>query len=81
MLDENKILKIKEFYKENIYPSKSEYISTLIKLDDVTITIYHSNKVVFQGKNAEYEAKIWGNPVDKIIWKYQKELAKLTNLP
>jgi len=72
-LDEDKILKMKEFYKENIYPSKSEYISTLIKLDDVSITIYHSNKVVFQGKNAEYEAKIWGNPTDKIIWKYEKE--------
>lgn len=72
-LDNEKISKMKEFYKENIYPSKSEYISTLIKLDDVTITIYHSNKVVFQGKNAEYEAKIWGEVNDKIIWKYLKE--------
>lgn len=69
-LDDEKISKIKEFYKENIFPSKSEYISTLIKLDDVTITIYHSNKVVFQGKNAEYEAKIWNESLDKIIWKY-----------
>ena len=45
LLDEEKILKMKEFYKENIYPSKSEYISTLIKLDDVSITIYHSNNL------------------------------------
>lgn len=72
-LDDEKILKMKEFYKENIFPSKSEYISTLIKLEDVTITIYHSNKVVFQGKNAEYEASVWGNPNDKILWKYLKE--------
>jgi len=72
-LDDEKISKMKEFYKENIFPSKSEYISTLIKLDDVSITIYHSNKVVFQGKNAEYEAKIWGEPNENIVWKYLKE--------
>ena len=46
LLDDEKITKMRDFYKENIYPSKGEYISTLIKLDDVTITIYHSNKVV-----------------------------------
>ena len=72
-LDNDKIAKMKDFYKENIFPSKSEYISTLIKLDDVTITIYHSNKVVFQGKNAEYEASIWGKANDKILWKHTKE--------
>ena len=72
-LDDDKIAKMKDFYKENIFPSKSEYISTLIKLDDVTITIYHSNKVVFQGKNAEYESSVWGCPNDKIVWKYLKE--------
>ena len=72
-LDNDKITKIREFYKENIYPSKGEYIATLIKLDDVTITIYHSNKVVFQGNNAEYEAKIWGEVNEKILWKYLKE--------
>ncbi len=72
-LDDEKIKKMKSFYEDNIFPSKSEFISTLIKLDDVTITIYHSNKVVFQGKNAEYEAQIWGEPNNKIVWKYVKE--------
>lgn len=72
-LDEEKISKIKDFYKESIFPSKSEYISTLIKLEDVSITIYHSNKVVFQGKKAEYEASIWGDTNDKIIWKRESE--------
>ncbi len=72
-LENEKIEKMKAFYEENIFPSKSEYISTLIKLDNVTITIYHTNKVVFQGKDAEYEAKIWGEPNDKIIWKYERE--------
>lgn len=72
-LDNEKISKMREFYKENIFPSKGEYIATLIKLDNVTITIYHTNKVVFQGKDAEYEANIWGEPNDKIIWKYERE--------
>lgn len=71
-LDEEKIAKMKEFYEDNIFPSKSEFISTLIKLDNVTITIYHSNKVVFQGKEAEYEAKIWNEDLNKILWKYEK---------
>lgn len=71
-LDEEKINKMKEFYKENIYPNKNEYVSTLIKLDNLTITIYTSNKVVFQGKEAEYEASIWGE-THEMIWKYQKE--------
>lgn len=72
-LTEEKIGKMKEFYKENIYPNKNEFISTLIKLEDVTISIYTSNKVVFQGKNAEYESKLWDNPEDKVIWKYKEE--------
>ena len=71
-LDEEKISKIKDFYKENIYPNKNEFVSTLIKLDNLTITIYTSNKVVFQGKEAEYEASIWVENHEK-IWKYQKE--------
>lgn len=72
-LDEEKLTKMKEFYKENIFPSKSEYISTLIKLEHVTITIYHSNKVVFQGKNAEYESKIWSDEENLVIWKNLNE--------
>lgn len=71
-LDEEKINKMKDFYKENIYPNKNEYVSTLIKLEHLTITIYNSNKVVFQGKDAEYEASIWEDLHEK-IWKYQKE--------
>ena len=71
-LDEEKIAKMKEFYKENIYPNKNEHVSTLIKLDHLTITIYNSNKVVFQGKDAEYESSIWEDNHEK-IWKYQKE--------
>ena len=71
-LDEEKINKMKEFYKENIYPNKNEFVSTLIKLDNVTITIYTSNKVVFQGKEAEYESSLWGE-VHEMIWKCKKE--------
>jgi len=58
-LENEKIEKMKAFYEENIFPSKSEYISTLIKLDNVTITIYHTNKVVFQGKDADLASDFW----------------------
>lgn len=71
-LDDEKINKMKEFYKENIYPNKNEFVSTLIKLDNLTITIYHSKKVVFQGKEADYEASIWGE-THEMIWKCKKE--------
>lgn len=71
-LNDEKIAKMKEFYMDNIYPNKNEFVSTLIKLDHLTITIYNSNKVVFQGKEAEYEASIWEDNHEK-IWKYQKD--------
>ena len=71
-LNDEKINKMKEFYKENIFPNSNEYVSALIKLDNLTITIYTSNKVVFQGKDAEYDSSIWGENHEK-IWKYQKE--------
>lgn len=71
-LNDEKINKMKEFYKENIFPNSNEYVAALIKLSNLTITIYTSNKVVFQGKDAEYEASIWEENHEK-IWKYQKE--------
>ena len=71
-LDDEKITKLKEFYKENIYPNNNEYVSTLIKLDNLTITIYTSNKVVFQGKEAEYESSLWGEGKSQ-IWKTEKD--------
>lgn len=51
-LSKEKIAKLKETFKEYIVPSPNEYIDTFIKNDDLTISIYKNEKVVFQGKDA-----------------------------
>lgn len=51
-LSEDKIKKIKETFKNDIKPNNNEYIDTFIQNDDLTISIYTSGKVVFQGKDA-----------------------------
>ena len=49
-LDDEKILKLKEAFKEYIKPNSNEYVDTFIQKEDLTITIYKSNKVVFSGQ-------------------------------
>ena len=56
-LEDDKILKLKETFKEYIKPNKNEYVDTFIQKDDLTITIYNSNKVVFQGNDAFFYAQ------------------------
>lgn len=51
-LSDEKIDKIKETFKEYIKPSNNEYIDTFIQKDDLTISIYKSKKVLFQGNDA-----------------------------
>jgi ribonuclease HIII len=58
-LDDEKILKLKETFKEYIKPNKNEYIDTFIQKDDLTITIYNTNKVVFQGNDAFFYAQTY----------------------
>ncbi len=51
-LSDAQIEKLKKTFKDSIQPNKNEYVDTFIQNDDVTITIYTSRKVVFQGKDA-----------------------------
>ena len=56
--------KIENFYDDYKVPNDGDYICFFAKVDNLTITIYESKKgykVVFTGKNALYEAKIF-NP-------------------
>lgn len=56
--------KIENFYLDYKMPNDGDYICFFAKVDNLTITIYESKKgykVVFTGKNALYEAKIF-NP-------------------
>lgn len=55
-LDDKKISKIKETFKQYIKPNNNEYIDTFIQKDDLTISIYKTNKVVFQGNEAFFYA-------------------------
>ena len=58
-LDEEKIAKIKETFKEYIKDNSNEYVDTFIQKDDLTITIYKSQKVVFQGNDAFFYASAY----------------------
>ena len=56
--------KIENFYNDYKVPNDGDYICFFAKVDNLAITIYESKKgykVVFTGKNALYEAKIF-NP-------------------
>ena len=56
-LSKEKIFKIKETFKEYIKPNPNEYIDTFIQKDDLSISIYKSDKVVFQGNDAFFYAQ------------------------
>ena len=60
--------KIENFYLDYKMPNDGDYICFFAKVDNLTITIYESKKgykVVFTGKNALYEARIF-NPEAEI---------------
>ena len=51
-LSKEKIENIKKTFKDDIKPNPNEYIDTFISRDNLTISIYKSGKVVFQGNDA-----------------------------
>ena len=53
-LSKEKIENIKKTFKDDIKPNPNEYIDTFISRDNLTISIYKSGKVVFQGSDALY---------------------------
>ena len=60
-LDDKKILKLKETFKDYIKSNPNEYIDTFIQKQDLTISIYTSGKVVFQGNDAFFYASSYLN--------------------
>lgn len=58
-LENDKIQTLKETFKEYITPNKNEYIDTFIQKEDLTISIYKTNKVVFQGNDAFFYAQAY----------------------
>lgn len=60
--DEQLISKIKQHYgKEINFESNIPYTQFVIDNDNFKIIAYNSNKVMFQGKDAAYEAAKWDN--------------------
>lgn len=58
-LSEDKIAKLKETFREYIKENRNEYVDTFIQKDDLTVTIYKSGKVVFQGNDAFFYASAY----------------------
>lgn len=58
-LDKKKINDLKQAFKEYITSNPNEYIDTFIRKDDLTISIYKSEKVVFQGNDAFFYASAY----------------------
>lgn len=56
-LDSEKINKLKLTFFNDIKQSPNEYIDTFISRDNLTISIYKTNKVVFQGSDAFFYAQ------------------------
>jgi len=58
-LDKDKINKLKETFKEYIVSNPNEYIDTFIQKQDLSISIYKTDKVVFQGNDAFFYAQAY----------------------
>lgn len=56
-LSEDKIKKLKLTFKDYIKANSNEYIDTFIQKEDLSISIYKTNKVVFQGNDAFFYAQ------------------------
>lgn len=52
-------------YRDKLVPSKNQYIQYLLKLNQATVSIYTSGKVLFQGEKAGHYAAFFGHQVEK----------------
>ena len=60
-LNDEQINKLKATFSNDIKANPNEYIDTFIQNDNLTISIYKSKKVVFQGNDAFYYAQSFIN--------------------
>ncbi len=59
-LSKQAIEKLKKTYANNTFSSNNPYMDTLLKIEGCSISIYNSNKVVFQGELAQEMATLFG---------------------
>jgi ribonuclease HIII len=70
VLQPNDIEKVKTHYLKYKVERSAPGVVFAAKLTDTAVTIYKSNKVMFQGNGASREASLWGttsNSVDKVV--------------
>ena len=58
-LTKEETLRIVKFYRDYASDSKNESVLFFAKTEFVSVTVYSSNKVMFQGVDAEAEYKMW----------------------
>ncbi len=58
-LKDKDIRRIIQFYQDYISESKNNSVKFFAKTEFVSITVYNSNKVMFQGSDAEAEYNMW----------------------
>ncbi|MBQ9986996.1 MAG: ribonuclease HIII [Erysipelotrichales bacterium] len=59
LVNENGANKLKKFYSKYEVESKNEYIVFSAKLEHCSVSLYTSNKVLFQGNDIKEETRIW----------------------
>ena len=70
-LKEDEIRKIITFYQDYQKQNSNEYIRFFAKTEFVSISVYKSNKVMFQGSDSEHEYNMW-----QVMLSYQDEIIK-----
>ena len=58
-LEEKDILRIISFYQDYINESNNQYIRFFAKTKYISVSVYTSGKVMFQGEDAEQEFNMW----------------------
>ena len=59
-------------YQDKLAPSKNQYIQYLLKLNQATVSIYTSGKVLFQGEKAGHYAAFFGHQAEEASKTSQK---------
>lgn len=83
-LTKEETLRIVKFYQDYASDSKNESVLFFAKTEFVAVTVYSSNKVMFQGEDAEAEYKMWvamldyadDKPAQKVATKANKEIVQ-----
>lgn len=72
-LNENEVKRVSTFYRDYIAESKNDSVLFFFKTEFVSVTIYKSFKVMFQGTDAKEEYEMWVLMLNKDVIEMVKE--------